>query len=259
MRFPILENVLWGAGFAANLALLAVLLIKKRARQFPIFTAYVGYEIAETVILVFVSAGGNQHIYFRAYWGLALGDYVLQLAIIYEIAREVLRPTGTWIRDARTMFFMWSALGALIAAGMSSSFSPPGRLGIELWAERSSLFTSILTCEVFLAMSVSANRLGLPWGSHVMALGEGLTFWAAIALASDVANLATDWRKDLSAFDIARTVAYLSATIFWSIKFALPQQERLPLSPEMREYLIALHKQVLYDLSTIRPKDKSTL
>lgn len=259
MRFTILENVLWLAGLSANLALLAVLLAKKRVRGFPIFTTYVGYEIAETVVLALISVYKSHHGYFLAYWGFALGDYVLQIAIIYEIAQNVLRPTGEWIRDARNSFFRWSAVGTFVAGALSVTLASPHLAGIELWAERSSLFTSFVTCEVFLAMSTAANRLGLQWRSHVMALGEGLTLWAAVALVSDIANFVTGWRKGSTAFDIARTVAYLSATVFWTVRFALPEVKRAPLSPEMREYLIALHKRVLYDLNTIKPEDKSTL
>jgi len=169
-----LENALWVAGFAGHVALLAVLLIRSRWRKFPVFTLLIAYEAVVTVVLFVISRYGSRHSYFLGYWVLALGDYVFQVALIFEIARDVLRSTGTWIRDARKWFLFWSTMGILIAAGLCLTISPPATKGLDLWEMRATLFTSLMTCELFLSVSAAANRLGLPWQSHVMSLDKGL-------------------------------------------------------------------------------------
>jgi len=40
MHFTTLDNVLWAAGFIGNVALLCVLLLRRRWRTFPVFTLY---------------------------------------------------------------------------------------------------------------------------------------------------------------------------------------------------------------------------
>ena len=259
MNFTLLENVLWAAGFAGNLTLLAVLLIKHRVRSFPVFGVYIAYQVVETATLYQVARGHSHHAYFLAYWAFAAGDYVGQIAVIFEMARDVLRPTGSWVKDARRSFLFWSAMGTLAAGGFASAITPPQRNGLELWAIRSSLFTSFLTCEVFLAMSTAANRLGLQWRNHVMTLGQGLTFWASIALVVDVAHYATGWRSSARLLDDARSGAYVAAVVFWIVTFALPERRRQPLSPEMQQYLVALHQDVQYDLKTTKPENRRPL
>jgi len=186
-----LEIALWAAAFVGHLALLAVLLVRSRWHKFPVFTSLIAYQGAVTLALFLISRQGSQHTYFVAYWSLALGDYCFQVALVFEIARNVLRSVGTWVQDARTAFLLWSAVGTLLAAGLCLTITPPALSGLDLWEIRATLFTSLLTCELFLSISVAANRLGIPWRSHVMALGQGLVAWAAIAVAGDVAT----WRR----------------------------------------------------------------
>lgn len=245
MGLSTLDNALWAAGFAGHVALFAVLLLRSRWRQFPVFTSLIAYQAVVTLALFLISQHGGRHTYFVAYWSLALGDYFFQVALIFEIARNVLRATGTWVQDARRAFLLWSAVGTLLAAGLCLTIAPPALKGLDLWEVRGTLFTSLLTCELFLSISVSANRLGIPWRSHVMALGQGLVAWAAIAVTGNVAHVATGWRKELVIFDQTRMYVYLGALLLWIVSFWRPEEENAPLSPEMQEYLLTLHRQTL--------------
>lgn len=256
MKFTVVENILWSAGLLGHVALLSVLLVKKRFRVFPVFGAYIVFAIAETITLFIVSREGSHTAYFDTYWTFACCDYVFQLGLIFEIARHVLRPGGTWLRDVGRRSLLWSAIGAVAAAGLALSISPPHQTGIALWTQRSLIFSALLTCEVFLAMATAANNLGLQWRSHVMALGQGLTAWATIALANDIASLAPAWRGNSRPFSTICSAAYLATLVFWIISFALPEHQREPLSGEMEEDLLALHKSMQYDLSVLQSMDK---
>ncbi len=251
MGLTILDNALWVAGFVGHVALLAVLLVRSRWRNFPVFTSLIAYQAAVTVTLFLVSRYGSRHAYFLWYWILALGDYIFQVALIFEIARDVLHSTGTWVRDARMGFLFWSAVGMLLAAGLCLNISPPTTKGLDLWEMRATLFTSLLTCELFLSISTSANRLGLPWRSHVMALGQGLVAWAIIAVIGDVAHIATGWHSEFVLFDRLRMYLYLGVLVFWAVSFWRPEKGRTPLSPEMEQYILALHQRVRYDLGNV--------
>ena len=243
---------MWAAGFIGHVALLLVLVWKRRSRQFPVFTALIAFQACVTILLFLISRYGSHHIYVLAYWVTDFPDYAFQVALIFEIARIVLRPTGTWVSDARRSFLLWGAFGLLLAVALSFGLGSPGARGLDLWEERTTLFTSLLTCELFAAMIVSANRLGLQWRSHVIALGQGLTLWALLTLGSEVLHVITGWQRDFTLYDDIRDFAWLGALLFWIVSFWLPETERAPLSPGMEAYLLALHRRVQYDLDNVQ-------
>ena len=246
-----MQNVLWAAGFIGHVVLLMVLFIKRQAIKFPVFTTLIGFQALVTTLLFFVSRYGGHRGYVWTYWSAAFLDYAFQIALIFEIARIVLRPTGSWVSDARQSFFLGGGLGLLLAAAVAFSLDSPFAKGLDLWDERVTVFTSLLTCELFAAMIVSANRLGLQWRSHVVALGQGLTVWALLTLGSDVLHVLSGWHHDFTLYDDVRKFAYLGALLFWIVSFWLPEAERAPLSADMDAYLLALHRRVQYDLENV--------
>jgi hypothetical protein len=102
-----------------------------------------------------------------------------------EMARIVLRPTGTWLSDARGRFLVSGFLGMIVAAGTALLLHPDANSSLEVWEIRGNLFTGIIIVELFSAMMGAANRLGLQWRSHVMGLGQGLFVWSTIAVLVD--------------------------------------------------------------------------
>ena len=243
-----LANILWAGGFLGHVVLLVVLLTKGRSRYFPIFTTLIAFQAIVSILLFLISTYGNRHMYFLVYWSAAFVDYTFQIALIYEIARIVLRPTGSWISDARQSFLWLGGVGLLIAGVVAFGLGAPEARGLDLWEERVTVFTSLLTCELFTAMIISANRLGLQWRSHVVALSQGLTLWALLTLGSNVLHVLAGWKRDFALYDGIRECAYVSALLFWIVSFWLPERERAPLSPTMEAYLLALHRRVQYDL-----------
>ncbi len=252
MSTTTLQNILWAAGFLGHAALLAVLFGRSRWRIFPIFTSMIAYQIVVSLALFLISRHGSHQAYSLAYWGLALGDYGFQVALVFEIARHVFRSTGTWVRDARKDLILWSTIGILLTAGFCFALSPPAVKGLDLWAFRATLFTSLLTCELFVWVSAAANRLGLRWRSQVMTLGAGLAAWAVIAVTGDVAHFANGWRKELLIFDQIRMYVYLGVLLFWIVSFWQPAEEQAPAPPGLNDYLLGLHRQVRQDLTVLR-------
>lgn len=257
MTFTTLQYAIWLCTIGGLFVLLLVLALKKRIRTFPTFTGYISYVTIEMIALLLISRYGNKHEYFVSYWSLVFGEYLLQIALVIEIARDVLRPTGTWVQDARRLFFGGSAIGLFVATTIAFLITPPDVTRTALWSMRSSIFTSFLICEIFIAMSASANRLGIPRRSHVMALGQGLAFWAAIGLMSDIVRYLTGWKPGTQIFDQVPSIAYVITLVFWAIKFGQPEQQRKALPPEVRDYLHVLHKRVVSDLEILTSKDKS--
>jgi uncharacterized protein YacL len=251
MNLSVLDDVFWAAGFIGHAALLIVLLIRRQLRKFPIFTCLIGYQALDTIALFLVSRYGTHHGYAVTYWTADVIDFLFQLALIFEIARVVLRPTRTWVRDARSSFILAGAIGAAIALILSLTVKPlsPSTLGI--WEIRENLFTALLDCELFLAMLYASNRLGLEWRNHVMGLAQGLTAWAFGAVVSDMAHIILGWSREFLILDHLLMCLYLAVLVYWIFTFWRPEPKRAPLSSEMKDYLVALHTRVQYDLEKV--------
>jgi hypothetical protein len=251
MNFSTLDNLLWAAGFIGHAALLAVLLVRRRWRGFPIFTGLVAYHVLETIVLFLVFRYGTRHTYTVTYWVFAGGDILFQLALILEIARIVLRPTGTWVRDARSSFIFTAAIGTAVTLGLSLAVKPLAHSALGIWEIRGNLFTALLDCELFLAMLYASNRLGLEWRNHVMGLAQGLTAFAFGAVVSDLTHIVFGWSRDFLVLDHLLSLVYLLVLVYWMVTFWRPEPARAPLSVKMQNYLVALHSRVQYDLEKV--------
>ena len=247
MNLSLLDNALWAASLIGHAVLLLILLFRKRLSDFPVFTTFVASEVVRTVLLFLVFRYGTKHGYFLAYWITGFINYLFQVALIAEIGRKVLLPTGRWILEARRSFLIYGGLGLAVAAIMAVELGQPQAKGLDLWDARVTVFTALLTCGLFLAMLLTANRLGLRWRSQVFAVGQGVFLWAFIALLADVGHTALGWNREFIALDHIRMFAYLGVLVFWSITFWLPEKERAEFSPELRAYLLAAKEQVDYD------------
>lgn len=251
MNLSSMDDVLWAASFLAFAALFCILLFRGRWRAFPVFTAFTGFHTALAIALYLLYAHGARIWYAYVYWSAELVDFGLQLGLILEMARIVLRPTGTWLRDAKRQFLLWGGAGVGIAALLAWGVSPPGLRGLEVWQVRGSLFTSLVTCELVMMMAMSATRLGLGWRSHVMALGQGLAVWSMVAVAVDGIQSFVGAAQQFATLDHVRMGVSCATLGYWAVQFWLPEPVRRPISPQMRDYLLALHRSVTYDLASI--------
>ncbi len=249
MNFSTLENALWAASLIGHVALVLILVLRKKLREFPIFFAFIAFSALVTILLFFVYRFGTNHQYFLAYWITGGANYLFQVGLIVEIARNVLRPTGRWVLEARRSFLIWAAVGLGVAAIMAYKLGPSESKGLELWDTRITVFTSLMTSGLFLAMMTAANRLGLRWRSQVYAVGQGLFLWSSIALLGNVAHAALGWKREFFVLDHVQMFAYLAVIVFWGVTFWFPEKERAELSPEIRAYLVAAAGRLDYDRS----------
>jgi hypothetical protein len=251
MKFSLMDNLGWAAAFAATTLLLAVMLVRGRWREFPALTALLVFDIARTITLFLLYQSHASAWYAHIYWWALVPDFALQLAVAYEIARIVLRPTGTWVRDARTQFLIAGAAGIVLAAILAWWVSPPAQTALRAWRIRGNLFTSLVICELFVVMSLTANRLGLGWRHHVMAVGQGLTAWSGLTLLDNSLQSYLGQGVLFRLLDDLRGNSFTLAMVWIAIQLWLPEPEREPIAHELQSYILALHQRVAYDLRRI--------
>jgi hypothetical protein len=256
MQLSLLARVLWAAGFVELAALLVVLVVRRRWRNFPCFTAYVAFQVLETILLYTIHQFGNRSAYFWAYWGCAVVDLSLQISVVFELARIVLKPTGRWVSDARKMFLLLGLVGTLVAAAVAYGVNPTVPDSLDNWIEKGNLFAAMLNAQLFAAMAFASTRLGLAWRHHVMGIATGWALWAVIGMFMEAAYsyLGASWHGVV--LDQVRIVAYQIATTYWAINLWLPEPERRRLSGEMQSYLSGLHKQTQLGIQSVSKLDR---
>jgi hypothetical protein len=251
MNLSVLDDALWVANFLGNAILFSILIYRRRCREFPVFTALNGYEATVPALLYNIYLHGSHVWYARIYWTYALLDFILQLGVIWEIAHIVLRPTGTWVRDARKQFILWGAAGILLAAALPWLVSPPAATLLHRLEVRGNLFTSLVVCELIAVVTRTSKSLGLGWRNHVMALGNGWTAWAVVAILVDGLHSYFGAELYFRELEHVRMFTYLAVLCYWSVQFWLEEPARQPISPQLRAYIEVLHQRIKNDLDTV--------
>ena len=249
---------MWAAGFLGHVALLLVLLVRGRWRTFPIFTALIGFNVFRTILLFFIYKYADTGTYAVVYWIASYLDLALQVGIVYEMARVVLKPTGSWVRDAKKTFLLLGLAGAIIAVAIAYTMHPSSSDPFELWQERGNLFSVMLTLELFVSMALVSNQLGLVWGNHVMRLGQGWAIWALVDLIAEgaLSHFGEDSKWHGLTWDNIRILTYILVTIYWTVTMWIPEPKRRTLSPEMQNYLQNLHEQLQAELQSVSSTKK---
>ena len=112
-----IDQLLWVASDLAELGLVVMLFVLKRARRFPLFTFFVASNLAEDVVLYVVKARhGSQSTYFYVYWLLRVVEFAAQFGALYEVAGIVFRPMGVWAQDIRKRFVLLLAGSVVVAS-----------------------------------------------------------------------------------------------------------------------------------------------
>lgn len=233
----------WTASFAALLALFAILVGKGRAKQFPIFTTLIGFDAAQSVALFLTLK--HPPIYARLYWYGQLVDFLLQIGVVVEIARQVFKPFGRWATAARSFWIAACGLSLVAALGLTFVASPHAPTYTWAWVIKGNLFAIMLTCMIAIAVLVTARQYGLGWRNHVIGLAQGWTFWAFISFVVETFHSYYGYSAFYEHLAYVREFANLAAEVYWIFVFWQEEPSRV-LSPERHKILIEQQRQLDY-------------
>jgi hypothetical protein len=238
--------VLWAAGFVLNAALLFVLLYKRRYRTVPCFTAWIAFGCLFTITLFWGYRSGSKHLYKVLYWSGAFPDLLLQIAVVLEIARTVLRRSGRWVEGARRPLLFMGSMAPLIALGMACFMRPAAQTALDGLGARSDLFATILICLLLTTVMVASQQLGLGWRSHIMRESYGLAVWIIVSFVTD--TLHAYWRTlgHFTVLENIRIVFFQGALVYWAIAFWQPEAETIAMPPAAKKDLEDLAARIEY-------------
>jgi len=259
MHLTGLDFLFWAVGFGEYTTLLLVLLIRRRFRMFPIFTAFIFSNLVRTIALYFVSIYGTKASYFYSFWSLGILDTFLQLSVVYEMYSHTFRPLGAWARDVRGAFVWLVAISIPVAVALSWLAAPHARLWMQVVVIRGNLFSSACMSEFFVGMVVLAVKAGLPWKTHVARISQGLGVYSIIDVLIEAAHSYFGVGRNTqtyTALSHIRIAAYLSCVAYWIVMLwrNAPESKKLP--ENMRGQLIRLQNTVDSDLEMIRGRER---
>ena len=240
-------------GPLANLALLMVVVLKRRWSRFAAFAAFIVANLATTTVLNVAYGSVSHQVYRTLYFCDDLLIFGLQIWIIAEMVYSVIRPSGKWNPQARRRFISYSLFGAVAAILASYLLQPTHLSGMELFLLRVEVIGDLLMTEAVVAIMLAAGPFGLGWTSHVIAIGQGMMVLSLTTVAVDGIYLYAPHSSPISdAAHYFRGILYLATILYWCVALWREEPARKPISPALRKYIVALHDQVQYDLSKVR-------
>jgi len=248
------DHFVWAPSLFGLVVLLLVLVVRHRARSFPIFTAYVVENIVRTLVLHWAHHL-SLRVYFYSYWSSSFLDEAFQLLVFYELAVHVFCPTGKWAPDVRKTFLGLMGASVLVAALLTWLSHPPAHLPVEAFFLRSDFFSAALMSELFVGIMMLSVTVGLPWKTHVARIAQGLGAFSLICVAKDIVSNYFGLTGDNHTFkelDHVRVLAYLACEAYWIAMLwqEAPAPRELP--EVMRTKIYTLQRELEYDLSRVR-------
>jgi hypothetical protein len=221
-----------------------VLLRKGLARLYPIFFIYLLLNLAEDPLSL--TWTGYSEGYRRFYFVVTLLDYILQLLIVFEIGKNVLRPSKRSLPfPVAPVAVVGALLCALVAASFSREVQAVGTVDLIQLSLRVTLGLAVLKLLLFAALAGFAQVLGIGWKSHVLQLASGLAFYAGVSLliqisSSHVPVADPSYIHQIDRLMRVQTVAYISTLVFWIWAFSRNEAPRKDFTPQMQEVLVTI-------------------
>ena len=134
MEVSFIAALLWAVGFGLNAALLFVLLYRRRYRSVPWFTGWIAFEILYNVACFAALRFGSRQLYREVFWSCAFIEFLLQIAVVLEIAYSVLRRGGRWVEGARVRLLVAGGIAPAVAFLMAWRMTPAAETTLDAWA-----------------------------------------------------------------------------------------------------------------------------
>jgi hypothetical protein len=206
------QLVLWLSHPALELLLAAVMIWRKLHRTFPIFFAYIIFQLASFAILFPIQRSGNYDLYFYSFWFGAVISLAIGFKVIHEIFLDVFRPYHT-LRDLGTVLFKWATLVMFFVALVVAAASPAGQSPIVQAVVTVQRCVRVIQCGLILFLLVFSKYLGVSWRQQSFGIALGFGGFASVELAANALNSGGQINNATVGF--LDTPAYCCAILVW--------------------------------------------
>src|SRR5579872_412929 len=179
---PKIQLALWIVHPVLELFLVGVMLWRRLHRTFPIFFAYIVFQVVNFLILFPIYQAGDSVAYFYAYWISAAISLAIGFKVIHEVFLDVLRPYPN-LKDLGTLLLKWAALVMLLVAMVVTAASQPGTdtaLGQAVIIVQR--FVRIVQCGLILFLLFFSRHLGVSKRQLSFGVALGFGSFASVEL-----------------------------------------------------------------------------
>jgi len=220
-------NALWFVAAILKLLMAVLLAWKKLYRPYPLFYAYVVYNVVLNAGLYL--AKSSYSTYFYVYWAGEVLDVILCFAAIYEIFAHLLSRYDA-LRNLMSVLFKWTIAALVAVAIVLTTFGSADvfrLIGDLLVVERS---IAVIQTGLLIFLLIFAHSFGMSWRYYAFGICAGfavvgctnlVTFSIRTHMGGNVARL----------FNVAQLTAYISAQVIWLAYLAAPE----PAAPKITE------------------------
>jgi hypothetical protein len=217
--------------------LLAAILARRQYKVFPVFTLYILFNC------LFDVGGGVLAISHSAEFvrSFALGllplQYLLELAVLLEIAWQVLRPVRPSLPQGAIRVFIGLVVLSLLGGTLLAwHVNNTGNRFYDIKTPLD-LTVGVLRMLIFGITAGFAQMLGIGWKNKVLQLATALSFYSAVDLT---VSLAQSHIGGSGALERIRGLAYLLELGFLVWAFTTKDVRRREFSPQMEQFLVTL-------------------
>ncbi len=216
---------LWFAPQVLSIVVLIGSVRRGLPRKLPIFFSYLVFTLVQFLTLFTIS---RMHPFpvlkYRLLLTLGTGiNGFLILAVIYEVAEDLLLSRSALALSLRTLL-RWTAAMLLLAAAIVSAALSRFDLGRAMNVFQVLDFsTSVVQCGLLLALFLFSHAFHLSWRSPATGVALGFGIDASLELAN-AAVLALLGRSGFIATDVAGMAAYHVSVLIWLVYVFLPER-----------------------------------
>jgi hypothetical protein len=208
-----IQLALWIAHPVLELSLAGVMFWRRLHRAFPVFFAYIVFQVLNFLVLFPIYRSGSIPAYFYAYWISAAISLGLGFKVIHEIFLDVLRPYPN-LKDLGTLLFKWAALVMLLVAMVVTAASQPGSdaplAQAVIIVQRC---VRVIQCGLILFLLFFSRHLGVSRRQHSFGIALGFGGFASVELVG--LALFSGGQIHPPTLSLINTSAYSFAVLTW--------------------------------------------
>lgn len=228
------------SAIGTEIALVALLLRKATFKTFPIFCAYLVWDILDNVGLYAISRT-HPSSYVVAYLTVLAIDSVFWFLVLVELAWSVLRPFRSALpRGAVVVVAL--LLGALCAvvwpfahSAAYSLYGPQSRLLIHMQQT-----VALMRILFFLVLAGCSQLLSISWRDREMQIATGLGFFSLVYVGASILQAGQVPGPLYNDLSLIAMTSYICSLVYWLVSFSKETAPRREFTPQMQNFLLAV-------------------
>jgi hypothetical protein len=222
--FLLLRYFLWIAPNALLVVVLAKFLYLRLHRRFPLFCAYLVYQLVHFVVMLtinFVPSFTVVQYQWAAVYGQGISS-LLKFAIIYEVADDLLVSRSA-LTPILSLSLRWITASLLLVAAIASGFL--FRAGLERVTNVFAILavsSNMILVGLLLLLFVFKRAFHVAWQNYTTGIMLGFGIFACIELASSAFRVEYGTKGNIIV-DLIGMAGYLICVLTWFLYLFLPE------------------------------------